>query len=147
MAIIENIKDTISKTGRSAVKKTKDLAGLARVNSRIEETKELIDAVYAEIGRKYCELYTKETAGEEFAIDVATVENLKEQLDALSQEKLALKGKVKCEKCGKTSDDDYAFCPFCGERFPEPAVAEEKAPELASAEEDVFDDEDEEVEE
>ena len=41
MDIIGNIKETISKTGRSAVKKTKDLAGLARINARIEETKTL----------------------------------------------------------------------------------------------------------
>lgn len=142
MDIIENIKDTVYKTGRSAVKKTKDLAGIARLSAQIDETKNLIDDVYTEIGKKYCELYNKDTAGDEFAISVATVENLTEQLHALKLEKLALKGKVQCESCKNACADDYLFCPHCGTKLPETA-----APDAASAEEDSFDDEDEEVDE
>ncbi len=141
MDIIENIKDTVYKTGRSAVKKTKDLAGIARLSAQIDETKNLIDDVYAEIGKKYCELYNKDTAGSEFAVSVATVENLTEQLHALKLEKLALKGKVQCESCKKECADDYLFCPHCGAKLPEAEAEEPKAAE------DVFDDEDEEIDE
>lgn len=141
MDIIENIKDTVYKTGRSAVKKTKDLAGIARLSAQIDETKNLIDDVYTEIGKKYCELYNKDTAAAEFAVSVATVENLTEQLHALKLEKLALKGKVQCTSCKNACADDYLFCPHCGAKLPEPA-AEEPA-----AAEDSFDDEDEEIEE
>lgn len=140
MDIIENIKDTVYKTGRSAVKKTKDLAGLARISAQIDETKSLIDDVYIEIGKKYCEKYSKDTAGEEFAINVATVENLTEQLHALKLEKLSLKGKVQCASCGNACDDEYLFCPHCGNKFPELPTATEE-PEAP------FDDEDEEIEE
>ncbi len=146
MDIISNIKETISKTGKSAVKKTKDLAGLARVSARIDETKELIDDVYREIGKKYCSLYNKDTAGEAFIIDLATVENLAEQLEALEQEKLALKGKIQCEKCGKACDDEYSFCPYCGERFPETPSENNEVVEVAPEEDDIFDDADEEIE-
>lgn len=121
MAIIENIKDTVYKTGKTAVKKTKDLAGIAKLSAQIEETKSLIDDVYTSIGKKYCEKYTKDTADDIFAIDLATVENLMEQLHALKLEKLSLKGKIQCEQCGKTTDDEYLFCPHCGAKFPEAA--------------------------
>lgn len=147
MDIIGNIKDTISRTGKSAVKKTKDLAGLARINARIEETKELIEGVYAQMGRKYFELYSKDGASEEFAIDIATIENLTEQLEAFEQEKLALKGKIKCTECGKTGDDGYAYCPFCGAKFPESPAPEEPIVVIESlSEEEDFDDADEEIE-
>ena len=39
MAFIDNAKDIITKTGKTAVKKTKDLAAIAKVTADIEETK------------------------------------------------------------------------------------------------------------
>lgn len=94
MAIIDDIKGTITKTSKAAAKKTKDLAGIAKLSSEIEETKALINGVYTEIGKKYCELHDKDSAEEDFTVDIATVENLKEQLAALKAEKLKLRGKV-----------------------------------------------------
>lgn len=120
MAFIDDVKDTLTKTGKTAVKKTKDLAAIAKVTADIEETKSLLKAVYIEIGKKYCEMYTKSTAQEEFAINVATSENLKEQLEALRVERLTLRGKVRCPACGKAVDNTYTFCPYCGTKFPEP---------------------------
>ena len=119
MAFIDEVKETLTKTGKTAVKKTKDLAAIAKVTADIEETKSLLKAVYIEIGKKYCETHSKDNAGDDFAINVATVENLKEQLEALRAERLTLRGKVKCAECGKAADDSYAFCPFCGAKYPE----------------------------
>lgn len=124
MAFIDDVKDTLAKTGKTAVKKTKDLASIAKVTADIEETKSLLKAVYIEIGKKYCETYDKSTAGEDFAINVATVENLREQLDALKMERLTLRGKVKCGECGKAVDNVYVYCPFCGAKLPEAPAPE-----------------------
>ena len=132
--MLEDIeKDTLAKTGKTAVKKTKDLAAIAKVTADIEETKSLLKAVYIEIGKRYCEKHDKASADPEFCIDVATVENLKEQLEALRNERLTLRGKVKCESCGKAADDTYSFCPFCGAKYPEAA---EEAKEDAEASDD-----------
>ncbi len=127
MAFIDDVKDTLTKTGKTAVKKTKDLAAVAKVTADIEETKSLLKAVYIEIGKKFCETHSKETAGEDFAINVATVENLKEQLEALKAERLTLRGKVKCAECEKAVDNTFAFCPFCGAKLPEPPADEAPA--------------------
>lgn len=121
MAIINNIKGTISKTGKAAAKKTKDIAGIAKLTADIEETKSLIKGVYVEIGKKYCEHHTKENADDIFTVDVATVENLTEQLENLKAKRMKLRGKILCEKCGKAVDNEYTFCPFCGEKLPEEA--------------------------
>ena len=126
MAFIDDVKDTLTKTGKTAVRKTKDLAAIAKVTADIEQTKSLLKAVYIEIGKKYCETYNKESAGEDFAINVATVENLREQLEALKVERLTLRGKIGCPECGKAVDNTYSFCPFCGAKFPEKP---EEAPE------------------
>jgi hypothetical protein len=135
MAFIDDVKDTLTKTGKTAVKKTKDLASIAKVTADIEETKSLLKAVYIEIGKKYCETHDKTTAGEDFAINVATVENLKEQLEALKVERLTLRGKVKCGECGKAVDNVYVYCPFCGAKLPDTP-----ADGTPTAEDDVEDD-------
>lgn len=144
MAIIDNIKGTITKTGKTAVQKTKDLAGIAKLTTEIEETKKLISEVYAEIGKKYCELHADGTAEAEYAVNVATIDSLKERLDALLKERTTLRGRKLCEKCGKSSKDSYEFCPFCGEKLPE-IVAANEAEDIPEA--DLADAEDEDTEE
>ena len=135
MAFIDDVKDTLTKTGKTAVRKTKDLAAIAKVTADIEQTKSLLKAVYIEIGKKYCETHDKDSAGEDFAINVATVENLREQLEALRIERLTLRGKISCPECGKAVDNVYSFCPFCGAKFPEKEEPKEEEP----AEDDVTD--------
>ena len=139
MAFIDEVKETITKTGKTAVKKTKDLASIAKVTADVEETKSLLKAVYIEIGKKYCETYDKSTAGEEFTINVATAENLKEQLEALRAERLTLRGKVRCEECGKAVDNVYVYCPFCGKKLPETEIPGDEAADAAPEEDDVTD--------
>ncbi len=133
MAFIDDVKDTITKTGKTAVRKTKDLAAIAKVTADIEETKSLLKAVYIEIGKKYCETHDKASADEEYVINVATAENLKEQLEALITERLTLRGKVKCAECGKSVDNAFIYCPFCGEKLPD-APADDPKPEEAEDE-------------
>ena len=142
MAFIDNVKDTITKTSKTAVKKTKDLAAIAKVTADIEETKSLLKAVYVEIGKKYCELYDKTSAAPEFAINVATSENLREQLEALKTERLTLRGKVRCPACEKAVDNVYSFCPFCGEKLPETAAEEAPVEEEDVIEVDLDDEKD-----
>lgn len=145
MDIIENIKGTVTKTGKIAVQKTKDLAGIAKLTTEIEETKKLITDVYAEIGKKYCDMHADGTADPDFAVSVATVENLNERLEALRKERLALSGRKLCENCGKGAKATYEFCPFCGAKLPE-VVVEEETEDVTDA--DLTDDaEDEETEE
>ncbi len=139
MAFIDNVKDTITKTGKTAVKKTKDLAAIAKVSADIEETKSLLKAVYIEIGKKYCELFDKESAAPDFTVNVATAENLTEQLEALRTERLTLRGKVKCTACGKAVDNEYIFCPYCGEKLPEPPAPEAPEGDAETEDEDIID--------
>lgn len=119
MDIFDNIKDTLSKTGKTAVKKTKDLAGVAKLTAQIEETKGLLENAYAEIGKKYCSLYTKDTAEEAFSVNVATVHSLSDHLDELIEKRLNLRGKVVCDGCKNSVSGEFVFCPHCGKKLPE----------------------------
>ena len=143
MAFIDDVKETLAKAGKTTVQKTKDFAAIAKVTADIEETKSLLKAVYIEIGKKYCETHDKESAEEDYAINVATAENLAEQLEALKAERLALRGKVKCPECGKAADNEFVFCPYCGAKLPEPP-AEPEVEVVDDEIDDDFDDKDDE---
>ncbi len=119
MDIFDNIKDTLSKTGKSAVKKTKDLAGVAKLTAEIEETKGLLEKAYEDIGKKYCSLYDQNTAEEAFSVNIATVKSLTEHLEELKIKRLNLRGKVVCDGCKNSVSDEFVFCPNCGKKLPE----------------------------
>ncbi len=137
MAFIDDVKDTITKAGKTTVRKTKDIAAIAKVTADIEETKGLLKAVYIEVGKKYCETHDKESADPEYTVDVATAENLKEQLEALITERLNLRGKVRCTECAKAVDNEFVFCPYCGAKLPEPPAPEESEAGDEEKDEDV----------
>ena len=148
MAFIDDVKETLAKAGKTTVQKTKDFAAIAKVTADIEETKSLLKAVYIEIGKKYCETHDKETADADYTVNVATAENLAEQLEALKAERLALRGKVKCPECEKAVDNEFVFCPFCGAKLPDAPAPEEPEVEVDDDVIDVdLDDEDDDKDE
>ena len=142
MAFIDDVKETLAKAGKTTVQKTKDFAAIAKVTADIEETKSLLKAVYIEIGKKYCETHDKETADADYTVNVATAENLAEQLETLKAERLALRGKVKCPECEKAVANEFVFCPFCGAKLPDAPAPEEPADEDDIFEDDFTEDED-----
>lgn len=137
MDIIENIKDTITKTGKSAVKKTKDLAGIAKLTAEIEETESLLEDAYADIGKKYCSIHDKDIADEHFSVNIATVNTLQEHIKELKIQRLNLRGKVICEGCSNSVSDEFSYCPHCGQKLPE---------KLQDDNEDFFEEKDTEIE-
>ncbi len=134
MDIIENIKGTITETGKKAVKKTKELAEIAKLTSEIEDTKKLINDVFSEMGKKYFELYGNKEIDAEFSVNIATVKNLTERIEALSKERMQLRGMKMCSKCGKGIKDDFEFCPYCGTTLARDEGKAEKEEEDESAE-------------
>ena len=146
MAFIDDVKETLAKAGKTTVQKTKDFAAIAKVTADIEETKSLLKAVYIEIGKKYCETHTKETADADYTVNVATAENLTEQLEALKTERLTLRGKVRCPECDKAVDNGFVFCPYCGAKLPEHS-ADEPEVEFDDVDVDLDDDKDDDKDE
>ena len=43
----------------------------------------------------------------------------KESIEKYEQQISKVRGDVKCSNCGKSVAKEMAFCPYCGEKFPE----------------------------
>lgn len=137
MDLLNKAKDKITKTGTGVAKKAKDLTGLAKMNAQINSNESKIRGTYEEIG-KYVYENQREDAPAEIAEWMTEIDEAMAEIDSLKAEILKMKGNVKCEECEKEVPDTYAFCPYCGNKMPEPVVEvidEEEIKEVEEAEE------------
>ena len=61
-------------------------------------------------------------------------------MESLKAEILKLKGSQKCGQCEKEVSADVIFCPYCGNKMPEPVVDVVDEGEVKEVVEDVVDD-------
>lgn len=143
--IIKKITDTITETGKNVGEKTKQVGNTAKLNAKIISAERSISENYTLIGKYYYDTY-KENPDEEIADAVNSVTASLDTIDEMKDQLLALKGLIKCDKCGANCPIEDTFCGKCGAMLekPEPIVeeTEEKADiEVVVAEEVTVEDE------
>jgi len=121
MDFLNKAKEKITKTSSDVAKKAKDITGLAKLNSQVSANENTIKATYTEIG-KYVYENQREDAPAEIAEWIAEIDAAMAEIDGLKAEILKMKGNVKCESCGKEVAESFPFCPYCGNKMPEPVV-------------------------
>lgn len=121
MDYINKAIDVITKTGNDVSKKAKDTAEVAKLKNKILTTENSVKAIYAEIG-KYVYENLREDAPEEIVEQMAKIDVAKEEVAKCKDAILKLKGVQNCENCNKEVPAEYAFCPACGNKMPEPVV-------------------------
>lgn len=121
MDFINKAKDKITKTSTDVAKRAKDLTDMAKYTSQITNNENTIKVTYTEIGK-----YAYENLRDQFPADInekaAVVDAAMAEIDDLKKEILKLKGNVKCEQCEREVPDNFPFCPYCGQKMPEPVV-------------------------
>ena len=136
MDYINKAIDVITKTGNEVSQKAKGTAEIAKLKNKIMTSENAVKAVYAEIG-KYVYENLREDAPEEIAEKMAKIDALLEEVAKCNAEINKLKGVQKCEGCGKEVAADYAFCPSCGTKMPEPVADEVEDCEATEVAEEV----------
>ncbi|MBQ7775574.1 MAG: hypothetical protein IJ379_06605 [Lachnospiraceae bacterium] len=121
MDFFNKAKEKITRTSSDVAKKAKDFSEIAKLNSQISNKEGTIKATYAEIGM-YVYENLKEDAPEEIATKMAAIDEALAEIDRLKNEILKVKGSQKCTQCSSEVDATVAFCPFCGNKMPEPVV-------------------------
>ncbi|MDO5346010.1 MAG: zinc-ribbon domain-containing protein [Lachnospiraceae bacterium] len=119
MAFLDDWSRKIGHMGQSTIQKTKDAAGVARINSQIYEEEKKINNLYLEIGKRYVSLHAEdyEEAMEDPMQDVrAAFARIQEYREQIRQ----IKGVKLCEKCGAEIQEGALFCSNCGNRIVRP---------------------------
>lgn len=121
MDYINKAIDVITRTGNDVTQKAKETAEVAKLKNKIMTTENSVKAVYAEIG-KYVYENLREDAPAEIAEKMVKIDDAMEEVAKCKAAILKLKGVQNCEHCNKEVPADFAFCPSCGNKMPEPVV-------------------------
>ena len=103
MAILDDIKETLTKTTKSAVDKGKKLTDVTKLKSQKSSAKKELTQIYVELGKAYYEKY-KDAPAEEDA------ENF-EKISAAAEKIADLEA---CPACGEENAVGKKFCGGCG---------------------------------
>ena len=121
MDFFNKAKEKITKTSGEVAKKAKDIAEVTKLNGQINSNENTIKALYTEIGQYVFE-NLREDAPAEIAEKMNAIEKAREEITSWKAEVMKLKGIQKCTQCNGEVALDVAFCPFCGNKMPEPVV-------------------------
>ncbi len=146
MAFLDDIKKSATDVANKAVKKTEEIAGVAKLQMNIKMKEAKLSSVYEEIGRLF---YNAERNGVDFTSEIAgsilKADTLKVEIACAQAEIAKLRNLVICESCGNEIADDAAFCSYCGMKQVKPsptcceveeysACCEEETPDSADEE-------------
>ena len=117
MAFFDDLGKKISQTSQSAVKKTKNIADITKLNLQISEEQKKLDGFYLQIGKEYVANY-KENPDSNLSDLVGNATEIETKIASLNDQIREIKGILCCEKCGKEIAKGSSFCMNCGEPVP-----------------------------
>lgn len=129
MAFIDEVRRSLTNTGKQVAKKTKEITDVYQLKSQIAAENEKIQKFCGEIGRKVFE-----AAGEEdekrFAAEFEFIRECLARKNELEEQLADMDGSIFCTQCGAKIDKNSHFCSHCGAKVKkEEAKAGENAKE------------------
>lgn len=128
MEFFKGLGNKISHTSQEAIKKTKEIADITKLNGEISAEEKKINNTYQMIGQKYFELHAN-LPEEEFVELVISIKNSMNKIEKAKEDIRRLKGKRVCPQCSAVLEGEAPFCPMCGAKLPvieKPIVEETK---------------------
>ena len=122
MAFFDQLGQKLTQTSQDAVKKTKDMAEVVRLNSAIADEGKKIEAAYREIGRLYFE-HLSDSGDPILQPSIAEIKRALAAIQEMKDTISGLKGVRSCPSCGAELPIDAVFCTSCGVKMPEPPVS------------------------
>ena len=113
MAILDDIKETLTKTTKSAVDKGKKLTDVTKLKSQKSSAKKELTQIYVELGKAYYEKY-KDAPAEEDAENFEKISAAEEKIADIEAQIRAIKGITICPACGEENAVGKKFCGGCG---------------------------------
>lgn len=125
MAFFEELSQKLTQTGQEAMKKTKDMAEVVKLNGTINEKEKAENRLYCEIGKLYFEQCAQRDEPA-FREQVVQLKTLRAELEELRDTVRRLKGTRACPACGKEQPYNSKFCNACGAELPPPPAPQPK---------------------
>ena len=114
MSFFKRVADGFDGAIKTAVAKSKDISGIAKLNGEIVKYKAQIENEYSEIGENAYKAFSEDAEDTNMAESLEKIKDLLDQIDVKKDEILILKGITICPECGEELDMVCAFCGKCG---------------------------------
>ena len=119
MAFFEDIGKKVSQTSQDAIKKTKAMAEIAKINALISAENKTIWDDYTKLGEQYFKIFG-DKPDENLAEYVTAIKGATRKIVEYNDEIRKLKGIERCPNCAAEMKDGAVFCTTCGTKLPEP---------------------------
>lgn len=116
MSFLDNLSKSITDASQATIKKGKDIADGAKLNSQVSDYEKQIDEIYKQIGKKYVEQFA-ESPADGFKDMIDEIASLKDSMESLRSQIDTLKGLARCQSCGTQVPAESMFCPSCGTKI------------------------------
>lgn len=141
MAFIDEVRRSLTNTGKQVAKKTKEISDTYQLKSQIAAENEKIQKFCGEIGRKIFEEANEEDE-KRFSAEFEFIRECLARKKEMEEQLADMDGSIFCTQCGAKIDKNALFCSRCGAKVkkdePE-AKAEELPKELPVIEEETED--------
>lgn len=113
MAFFEEVKRSLSDTGRNVAKRTKEFSDAMHLKNQISNEKATIERLYTSIGKQVFEAAAEEDEKKFFSEFGSIRKSMKKKAE-LERELGNLDGCIYCPECGARIDRTSVFCSRCG---------------------------------
>ncbi len=125
MAFFEELGEKVTKTGQEAMQKTRDFAGVTKLNMDIDSIRKENSNLFLQLGQiayDNKDLFSDNAEAEEVINRIAA--NIA-KIDEKNREISDIKGLIQCPNCGAPIPTTSVFCSNCGTKMsekPQPAT-------------------------
>lgn len=117
-AFFEGLGKKFSQTGQDAMKKTKGLAEISRLNSQIADEEKKLNKLYLKLGQLYYQMNTENP--DPVYLDICqAIGGCLQTIDRHQVMVDEIKGIKKCRRCQTEVPLSSTFCPTCGNKLSE----------------------------
>ncbi len=114
----KNVGTGVKNAANKATQKIDDTVDVQKLKYRISKKEDEIKALYQSLGEAVVNaVYAEEDFDETIATAIAKLEELKEEIKAMEEERLKKEKKIKCPVCGAETSMTTEFCSKCGEKL------------------------------
>lgn len=106
----------ITSVGQETVKRTKEIAEIGKIGSKIKDEEKKLEGLYTKLGKKYFSLYSKNQV-EEIQDICTAISEAQSNIEAMKKALQVLKGVKVCKNCGAEQENDTTFCSKCGAKL------------------------------
>ena len=117
MAFLENLGKKVGEAAQAAAKKSGELVETTKMSVNINSEEDKIQKLYTQVGRTMYEKYSATGVAEDDVKETFEAIKVHEQnIKALREKIMELKGAKLCVGCGAEMDRAQLFCSKCGAR-------------------------------